>query len=304
MTTFGDQVYQFGGAPVGGIMTDGLTFFVDPSSGSDTNTGRKPDKAFATLQKAIDSCTDNRGDVIVRLPGSETTSATINMNKAGVTIISDVTGSGFIGYGTNPLIAEKFATYPSVALSGPTMIVSQPCALVGLEFVGRNTTSGYTDTGVDSGAAVVFIGEGGGYLGGFSLIKNCRFTDWWGNDYGIEFAAGAYNLIENCTFDGYAAGVYVRSTASNNPTNIIIRDSEFLNCVNGIEHKAGSTPHDVVYGPRNWFYDCSGFPIDTTNVGDGVIIGNYFPDDTDATAYDQDVALIPLKCAGNSYQES
>jgi parallel beta-helix repeat protein len=297
MTTVSDGLYQYGGVPVGGIMTDGNTYFVDPTSGADSNTGKSPDRAKATLQAAIDLCEDNRGDVIVRLPGSETPSSAVLCNKAGITIVSSATLAGFVGYGTNPHQPEKFSTYPaSTYTSGPMVIVSKPCAIIGLEFVTRNTTSAYTDDGTDSGAALVFIGEGGGYAGGFSLVKNCRFVDWWGNDWGIELAAGAYNRIESCVFEGYGAGILVRSTASNNAQSNTIINCRFETCVNGIEHKAGSTPHDFLYS-KNSFIAISGVDIDTTSgLGDGMIAENNLWHD--ATGYTDLANEAAVRAAG------
>jgi hypothetical protein len=306
MTTFGDQVFQFGGSPVGGgVMTDGTTYYVDPTSGADSNTGRKPSSALATMQAAIDKCVDDSGDVIVRLPGTENPSSPILVNKAGVTIVSNASLAAFLGYGTNPMQPEKFSTYPAASYtSGPMVIVSKPCAIIGCEFVTRNTTSAYNDDGTDSGAALVFIGEGGGYTGGYSVIKNCRFTDWWGNDWGIECAAGAYTLIEGCDFESFAAGILFRGTASNNPQSYTIRRNHFENNVNGIEHKAGSAPHDFIY-QENVFVNTSGYDIDTTGgLGDGILAGNYHC--KAATAFsDQanEAALIAasIACSGQNY---
>jgi parallel beta-helix repeat protein len=298
MTTFGDRLYQLGGIPVGGYEGDGAVFYVDPSSGSASNSGTKPTDALASMQDAIDLCVADRGDTIIRMPGSEVTTAVINVNKAGITI-----KAATYGIATNQ--PEKFSTYPGASYtSGPTMIVSQPCAIYGIEVVGRNTTSAYTDTGVDSGAAIVLIGEGGGYLGGFCHIANCRFVDWWGNDYGIELAAGAYNLIENCVFEGYAAGVYMRSTASNNPQSNTVKNCRFETCVNGIEHRAGSAPHDFLYQGCK-FIAISGVDIDTTGgLGDGMIAEcNLWNDATGYTdlANEAAVRAAGIASVGNNF---
>lgn len=74
MTTFADQLRQFGGAPVGvdliankifqsnnGIQNKGRAWFVDPAYGGSGN-GRSPDKAFSTMQQAFDSVAS--GDII------------------------------------------------------------------------------------------------------------------------------------------------------------------------------------------------------------------------------------------------
>jgi hypothetical protein len=159
-----------------------------------------------------------------------------------------------------------------------------------------------------SGAALALVGHGGSFNGGFCHIKNCRFVDWWGNDYGIEFGAGAYNLIEDCHFEGYAAGIYMRSTTTHNPQSNVVKGCTFQDNVNGIEHRAGSAPHDFIY-QDNVFVVSSVHvnDIDTTaNLGDGIICGNRsggtdaggagsFLDTTQAVAGGNDI-----KCSGNT----
>jgi len=73
MSTFGDQLFQFGGSPVGLPITfgtgagkgPGKVFFVNPTSGSDGNVGTRMDKPFSTIAKAYESATTNNHDMIV-----------------------------------------------------------------------------------------------------------------------------------------------------------------------------------------------------------------------------------------------
>lgn len=69
--------------------TTGDYYFVHSVTGSNGNTGKKPEKPFATVQKAIDSCTASKHDVVVLMPGHvETVTATnIAHNKAGVQVV-------------------------------------------------------------------------------------------------------------------------------------------------------------------------------------------------------------------------
>ena len=267
------------------------------------NAGTDPLYPKLTVQSAIDACVDGRGDVIKRAPGNDNTlTAPILMNKEGVTLMAAT-------YGAAPTQGAEagFATWPGAGYAtGPMVIVSEPCAIIGMEFVTRNVNSGFNDDGTDSGAALVFIGNAGGEAGGFSLIQNCRFVDWWGNDWGIEFAAGAYNLIRDCTFEGFAAGCYFRGTALRNPESNRLDDNWFKDCVNGIEHRLGSAPHNFLYY-RNKFIDISGDSIDSNGgLGDGMIAGNFYETATDAATYDLTVAnlaIAGIHCAGNNYQE-
>jgi hypothetical protein len=78
MTTFGDQVYQYGGVPLGGqgmlpVLGGGAkAFFVDPANGADGNTGLKPDDALDTVAAAYALCTDKQGDVVYLLNDGNT----------------------------------------------------------------------------------------------------------------------------------------------------------------------------------------------------------------------------------------
>lgn len=78
-----------------GLLTFGNLYFVHSVSGNDTtNGGTSPDDALATIDAAIGKCTADQGDTIIVLPGhSETPTATITMDVAGVTVIGLGVGS-------------------------------------------------------------------------------------------------------------------------------------------------------------------------------------------------------------------
>lgn len=288
-----------------GIPWDGEVFGVDPTSGADTNLGTKRNQCFATMQTAVDACVANRGDMIVRFPGTENPTTAILFNKAGVVVRSS---DSFCG-GSNPYEPEKFSTYPAAAYAtGPTAIISQPTTLWGLEFVTRNVTHVATDACTTVGAAVAFAGEGGGYAGGFSHLYRCRFVDWWGNAYGLWFAAGAYNTIEECSLEGFDSAVAFYSTASNNPAFNTIKHCTFKDNTQGIEHVVGATPGNHLY-MRNVFIDYTDaidFNQATGGAGNGLICDNFFETATDAATFDCTVGqaqAIGWQFSGNHYSE-
>ena len=86
MTTVGDMLYQMGGVPVGGEFTTGSVFFVDSNTGSNSNDGKSPDTALATLDYAIGKCTASKGDIIYLMPGHAETTTAIAIDVAGVSI--------------------------------------------------------------------------------------------------------------------------------------------------------------------------------------------------------------------------
>ena len=78
MTTFGDQVFQFGGSPVSGALSMGIMgggakgFFVDPANGLSANSGLKQDDAVDSVGAAYALTTDKQGDVIYYLNDGNT----------------------------------------------------------------------------------------------------------------------------------------------------------------------------------------------------------------------------------------
>jgi len=91
LTQYPNGVASYGIPVLGGgsiPSTTGTVFFVSSGVGSDGNSGKAPDKAFATLDFAIGKCTASKGDVILLMPGhAETLTAQINADVAGISII-------------------------------------------------------------------------------------------------------------------------------------------------------------------------------------------------------------------------
>lgn len=83
MTTFGDQVFQFGGVPVSNgqipfVRNSGKTYFVDGKNGLSGASGLRPDDAFSTIAAAVTESNGNidwsatpwaLGDTIIVAPG-------------------------------------------------------------------------------------------------------------------------------------------------------------------------------------------------------------------------------------------
>lgn len=91
MTTFGDMVFQMGGAPVTGALpfTTGSYYFVHSGTGSSASSGNNPSETLATVAQGIAKCTASKGDVVVVMPGhAETiTNATgIDLDVIGITV--------------------------------------------------------------------------------------------------------------------------------------------------------------------------------------------------------------------------
>ena len=74
----------------GSLFTTGKVWYVDSVTGSNGNVGEDPKLPLATVAQAYTSARANKGDKIVVMPNhAETVTATsINLNKAGITVIN------------------------------------------------------------------------------------------------------------------------------------------------------------------------------------------------------------------------
>lgn len=91
MTTFSDQVYQYGGAPVNGLFTTGQVLFVRPSTGSDSNSGKKPTQALKTMGQAHTLMTADKNEVVYLLSESNTAASTTDYRSTTLTWSKDLT---------------------------------------------------------------------------------------------------------------------------------------------------------------------------------------------------------------------
>jgi len=76
--------FAIGGVPVYGGTGIGKVYFVDPINGSDSYDGRKPSRAFLSLEAAEDACTADQNDTVVMIGGATATSpaASITWDKS------------------------------------------------------------------------------------------------------------------------------------------------------------------------------------------------------------------------------
>lgn len=84
-----------GGGLVGYPIITGSVFFVNSVTGSNSNSGNEPSRAFATLDYAIGKCTAGKGDVIYVMPlhAETVTSGSIALDVNDVQIIGLGTGN-------------------------------------------------------------------------------------------------------------------------------------------------------------------------------------------------------------------
>ena len=206
-----------------GQLGKGSTYYVDYANGDDDNNGERPTQAFKSSQAAIDACTDNYGDVIVRLPGTETVTTAVLFNKKGITYRALDTGYNDIGGG------ERFVIY-ATHTDGPAATISAPCRIEGIGFCGSEA----------AGASLEIDGSTGGFAGGnFWQVTNCRFSHWGiAKAYCVLISGGSDGIIENCMFDGYLTGyttaaIGLDDSGANGVLAVRILGNEFVNIGSG-----------------------------------------------------------------------
>lgn len=298
MTTFPDKLFELGGVPVGGFFadTDASVFCVDPSNGSDGNTGTY-DNPVATLSQALSLCTSGNGDIIVRMPGGEEVSSTVTVNVSGVTIIAS-------HQGLNPLAkGEYYSMYAaSTFTDGPVLQITARCTIIGMAFAGRDTGATFYN-----GAAVLIGGLASAAPFGVHIL-GCRFPKWGlDNRIGIGIEGSSDTLIEACSFEGVGAsfdsGIYAQGAGLQ---NLEVSHCRFRQCTYAITHGSmgdGGGPHCLYVG--NYCED-SKLLDSGGNTATGLIAGNYLETATDATSYDGTVDTLNgygLNFAGNNYAE-
>jgi len=206
----------------------GQKYFVDPVDGSDAKDGKDINHPFLTLEKAYTKCVADQGDVIFCMQGTHNIEDTdgLVLDKAGVSIIA-------FDYGANPhAMGEKFTIRNHSSVTDkPAVTIKAPTKIVGMGITTRDT---------DAYSLVFDCDESGGFNAGFSLIKNCRFSAWYGAIEGfIHMLGGQLNRIEGCTFDGLFSGVQTAGILLDSDTGPI--DNGFTQIVGNYFYGIGDT---------------------------------------------------------------
>jgi len=106
MSTFGDQVFQYGGSPVNGPLTEGPALWVKPGSGSDGQSGKRPDRALALLSKAQTLMSADRNGVIYLVSEDNSASGTTNRIE-GATFTFSNDGTKIVGISSGGMIGSR-----------------------------------------------------------------------------------------------------------------------------------------------------------------------------------------------------
>jgi len=193
-----DGLYQYGGAPVGSDYAGYFgtnVYFVDGDNGSDGNSGKKPTKAFKTIQQGIDSASTQdtiyisaiAPDADASEPGTYEEDLNIPYAKHGLRLIgvSPNAGKGIPFFG--PKIKNATATSllninaSGVYISGLQFNCTRNSGTYGIRLQG---VAGYATLAGSVGAT----------------ITNCYFKNASGTYGAISVYGGYATTISRCTF--------------------------------------------------------------------------------------------------------
>lgn len=241
MSTFGDGVYQYGGAPVMSFpsmaMYAGLKKriqFVDGDNGSDGNNGLAPDSAKKTIQAAVTA--SGKGGIVYVFPKAATDLA-VDPNSYAETVIIPYTHANLTicGVGTGRtqggLPQMKIATGSTAMIDvrAPGVTVMNMC------INGASSTGGgirLSDNGTDPATTATSFG----FSAFGNYFKNCKCHSTHGSAGGAIYTVAGSSapwqvLIENNIFFKNTGGIVVASGSASQPQDWVIRNNVFSSSV-------------------------------------------------------------------------
>jgi hypothetical protein len=238
MTTYGDQLRQWGGVPVSSgsgfqAWWGDDVYFVDFDSGSENNGGKKPSDSFKYLDDAIALAGPN-DTIYVRPrapevgsspyyssdPGDitpKTTSVnwTIPYTSYGLSLIGTGIGVGHTGAQRTCLQGDATITTTAVlTLNAPFCTIEN----IGFKNGASTTSLIYTKWANNTVTQA-----------GMNSFYNCWFRNTAASDSfkGVRIDSGNYDSIIRCNFSSMDYGIYLE-TYNSETSSLVIRDCDFL----------------------------------------------------------------------------
>lgn len=115
MTTVGDQLFEFGGKPVGGTLqlplmgSKAKVYFVDPVNGSTSNDGTSPSRALVSVGAAYAKCVDKQGDVIYFMNDGNTTGSS---REATIPLVWSKDNTHLVGWCAPAMVSQRARITP------------------------------------------------------------------------------------------------------------------------------------------------------------------------------------------------
>lgn len=241
MTTFADGLYQYGGVPVGGFFTNGKAWFVKPSTGSDGNSGKSPERAFKTLAKALSAATADKNEVVYLISESNTAASTTDYQSSALDWNKD--GVHLIGINSGNMVQQRsrIAQLSTATNVDDLFTVSADNCYV----ANISVFHGVADA-TSKGAVKV--------SGSHNKFYNCTFSGIGHADmdtadnYSLKVSAGSENVFERCYI-----GLDTIARGTNANSEIVLDTGAtrnlFLDCV--VATYAEAATHQFLIVPTN-----------------------------------------------------
>lgn len=306
MTTFADQVYQLGGVPVGGVLTQGKAIYCKPSSGLDSNDGLSLASAVKTLVRALAIATANQNDVVYLFAESNTAanttdyqSVTLDWNKDFVHLVG--VGSGtMIGQRSRVALISTYTTasnlftlsadgcyianiefFAGVASANPlgAMLVTgqrnkvENCQISGVGDATMDTASGYSLKMTTPAAENIFKHC---YIGLDTVIRaTCKHEVWIVGGVGTEIKR---TIFEDCMIESYTSATDFKLVDATYIDRFLLLKNCTLNAVNGITSAVSptgaiknTTPNGRVLLQSSYVFGCDN--VTTANDSGTLVAG-------------------------------
>jgi len=263
MTTFSDQVYQYGGSPVGGMFTTGKVIFVKPGSGSDGNNGKKPNQAVATWAKAHTLATADKNDVIYVIAEDNSASGTTDYQSSTLTLSKD--GVHYVGVNSGSFTGQRsrIAQLSTATAVAPLVTFSASNA----SMRGIHIFHGVNDA--DSKQAALSVSGERNYFSKNHIAGIGHATMDVADNSSLQITGGAENHFADCHI---GLDTVQRGTGANSEIRLDTGATRnlFTNCIISTYGEAG---HQFVLVPTNgldrWtiFKDCIFVNMGTGDAG-------------------------------------
>jgi hypothetical protein len=240
-------------------------WYVDAAKSASGN-GKTWSKAFATIQEAVDACSDRYGDIVLVGPGKYQENVLINNDKDGITIKAICPGW------ETQFRASDGATDGSLhAFSDPNTSIT--ASGIGFTVCARSVTiDGFCMDG-GGGCVGIYVGDGYGVADVGSTSRNAA-------------SARIINNLFRASNEGTNTPGLVLKGCSD---NVIVENNVFRECDYGILISPGSGKTNqapIIRG--NHFHGCSTYGVykynENTDVGVAVV-NNVFHDGADTMTY-------------------
>ena len=297
ITAYPNGVSSFGIPLLGSgeIVTTGSIFFVDSVTGSDTNDGKDPTQALATIDAAVNKCTADKGDYVVVMPNhaeSLVSDSGVDIDVAGVTVIGLGSGENrptltFTTAATADFkLAAADVTVKNIlfkagidALTGPIEISADDCKFIDCEYR-DDAINNYETTDVIVTASTPlrmiidhFVYHSDGDLGGtaqqsiiqlngadHAVIRNCWLVAFAATGIIEDATTSDSILIDNCVIENQETG----------PTVAVLLTATTSGTMRNCHIRVASGTTYITAANDMQFYQCFGVGVDADS---GEVVG-------------------------------